>query len=248
MSLEGLFPIDKWSSRSHFILKNLPAEEYEILSANMTRQKYKKGDVIFREGAVPSGIFYLEQGKLKKYKVDREGREQIIYVSNSGDLIGYHAVIANDRFPDSAAAIEDSIVAFIPKEDFLEAVSRSRTLSQRLLRALSHEFAVLSNSISVFAQRSVRERLAIALIVLREKFKEEHSPDKEVVINISRDDLSSIVGTAKENVVRILKEFKLENILQTQGRKIFIRDLNKLIQISGYGLITKQSSSLKNLK
>jgi CRP-like cAMP-binding protein len=245
MSLEGLFPIDRWSSKSQFILKNLPVEEFEILSAHMTRQKYKKGDVVFREGAVPSGIFYLEQGKLKKYKVDIEGKEQIIYVSNSGDLIGYHAVIANERFPDSAAAIEESIVAFIPKEDFLEAIDKSRILSQRLLRALSHEFAVLSNSISVFAQRSVRERLAIALIVLRERFKKDNSQNKEIVIDISRKDLSNIVGTANENVVRVLKEFKIADILQTQGRKIFIKDINKLIEISGYGLVSKQRSLIK---
>ena len=242
MSIEGLFPIDKWKFKSNFILKNLPAEEYEILSSNMTRQKYKKGDIVFREGSVPSGVFYLEKGKLKKYKLDLNGKEQIIYVSNTGDLIGYHAVIANERFQDSAAAIEDSIITFIPKEDFLEAVSKSKILTKRLLRALSHEFAVLSNSISVLAQRSVRERLAIALIVLREKFKEESSPDKEIVIDISRNDLSNIVGTAHENLVRFLKEFKVANILQTEGRKIYIKDVNKLIELSGYGDISSRKS------
>lgn len=245
MSVEGLFPIDKWRSRSQFILKNLPEEEYNILFSNVIKQNYKKGDIVFREGSVPSGIFYLQKGKLKKYKLDLDGKEQIIYVSNSGDLVGYHAVIANDRFPDSAAAIEDSTIIFIPKEDFLEAVDKSKILTKRLLRALSHEFAVMANSLSVLAQRSVRERLAIALIVLREKFKEDALPDDEIVINISRNDLSNIVGTAHENLVRFLKEFKTANILQTQGRKILIKDVSKLIEISGYGSVAYRKKSME---
>src|SRR5690606_31501441 len=199
-------------------------------------QPYAKGSVLFREGAAPDGIFFVREGKIKKYKVDREGREQIIYVANAGELLGYHAILAEERYPDSAAAIEDSLIAFIPKADFLLTLQQSPLLSRRLLQALSHEFAVLANSISVFAHRSVKERLAIALIVLREKYKEPGVPAEETGINISRDDLSNIVGTAKENVVRILKEFKLAGILYTTGRRIFIQDIKQLIEISSYGI------------
>lgn len=236
MSLTGLFPIDKWNFKSQSIFTNLPEAETLQLKKHMTEQPYAKGSVLFREGAAPDGIFFVREGKIKKYKVDREGREQIIYVANAGELLGYHAILAEERYPDSAAAIEDSLIAFIPKADFLLTLQQSPLLSRRLLQALSHEFAVLANSISVFAHRSVKERLAIALIVLREKYKEPGVPAEETGINISRDDLSNIVGTAKENVVRILKEFKLAGILYTTGRRIFIQDIKQLIEISSYGI------------
>lgn len=84
-------------------------------------QKYQKGEIIFREGVVPYGIFFIQQGKVKKYKVDASGREQIIYVANKGELIGYHAVLSEERYPDFAAAMEDSMISFIPKDDFLTA-------------------------------------------------------------------------------------------------------------------------------
>ncbi|SFE85825.1 cAMP-binding domain of CRP or a regulatory subunit of cAMP-dependent protein kinases [Chitinophaga sp. CF118] len=235
MSLTGLFPIDKWNFKSESVLNGLPAEEFEHLCANMTEQRYEKGDVLFREGAVPSGIFFIKKGKVKKYKVDHENKEHIVYVANTGELLGYHAILSEERYPDSAATIEESVIAFIPKEDFLETLEISKVLSQRLLKNLSHEFAVLTNSISVFAQRSVRERLAIMLIVLREKFKEETLEGEDITINISRSDLANMVGTAKENVVRFLKEFKLSGILHTHGRKIFVEDVKKLIEISNYG-------------
>lgn len=235
MSLAGLFPIDKWNFKSQSILNNLPEDESADLYSHMQEQRYSKGEVIFREGAVASGIFFVKKGKVKKYQVDQTGREQIIYVANTGELIGYHAILADERYPDSAATLEESIIAFIPKEDFITTLERSSVLPRRLLKTLSHEFAVLTNSISVFAQRSVKERLAITLIVLREKFKEETLSGEEIMINLSRTDLANMVGTGNENIVRFLTEFKAAGILTTRGRKICISDVKELIKLSGCG-------------
>ena len=234
MSIAGLFPIDKWDFQSESILADLPLADLEMLSMHKTEQVYKKGDIIFREGAYASGIFYIVNGKVKKYKVNKEGKEQIIYVANTGELIGYHAILSEDRYPDFAAALEESTIAFIPREDFLETLRQSVILNNRLLKTLSHEFTVLINSLTMFAQKSVRERLAVQLIVLREKYKVNTKPGMPIEINMSRDDLASLVGTARENVVRMLTEFKEENILETKGRKIFILDITKLIKIADY--------------
>ncbi len=234
MSIKGIFPIDKWDFKSESILADLPKDDIVILFSHQTEQVYRKGEIIFREGAYPAGIFYVISGKVKKYKLDREGKEHIIYVANTGELLGYHAILSDDRYPDSAAAIEESRIAFIPREDFLKALDQSDELSRRLLKTLSHEFAVLANSLSLIAQKSVRERLAIQLIVLREKYKVNFMPGMPVEINMSRDDLASLVGTARENVVRILSEFKESGILETKGRKIIVHDVNKLIEIGDY--------------
>lgn len=234
MSIRGIFPIDKWDFKSESILKDLPPEDFALLTAHKTEQLYSKGEIVFREAAYPAGIFYIVEGKVKKYKVDNEGREHIIYVANPGELIGYHAILAEDRYPDSASALEKSRIAFIPKEDFLNTLQQSAVLSKRLLKTLSHEFAVLTNGISVIAQKTARERLALQLIVLREKYKVNFQPGMPVEINISRDDLASIAGTARENAVRILAEFKAAGIIETKGRKIIVHDVNKLINIANY--------------
>jgi CRP-like cAMP-binding protein len=234
MSIKGIFPIDKWDFESESIFVDLPVSDLEILMSRKSEQVYKKGQVIFREGAYPSGIYYIANGKVKKYKVDMEGREQIIYVANTGELLGYHAILSADNYPDSAAVLEDSTIAFIPKEDFLEAINQSGVLNRRLLKTLSHEFAVLANSLTLFAQKSVRERLALQLIVIREKYKVNFEPGMPVEINMSRDDLASLVGTARENVVRMLSEFKAAGTVETKGRKIIVLDVKKLIEIANY--------------
>jgi len=234
MSIKGIFPIDKWDFKSESILNDLPAADLNLLTSRQTVQTCKKGEIIFREGTYPDGIYYITSGKIKKYKVDKHGKEQIIYVANTGELIGYHAILAEDRYPDFAAALEESTITFIPREDFLITLSQSDILNKRLLKTLSHEFAVLANSLSMFAQKSVRERLALQLIVLREKYKVNFHNGIPVEINMSRDDLASLVGTARENVVRVLTEFKESGILETKGRKIIVHDVNKLIVIANY--------------
>ena len=234
MSLKGIFPIDQWNLKSGSVLTALPLEELEMLTANMSEERYSKGQNIFREGGYPTGIFFIREGKVKKYKVDKEGREQIIYVANSGELIGYHALLAEERYPDAAATLEESKIAFIPKEDFLDVLNTSKVLSQRLLKTLSHEFSVFANSLALFAQRSVRERFAMQLVLMREKYKQNFTPGMEVEINMSREDLASLVGTVRENILRILRDFKDEGILETKGRKIIIKDVNKLLGIANH--------------
>lgn len=235
MSLSGIFPIDKWEFTTQSVLNTLSEEDYDFLISRQGAQKYQKGEIIFKEGIVPSGIYFIHQGKIKKYKVDRNGREQIIHVANKGELIGYHAILAEERCPDSAAALEDCLISFIPKEDFLTILDKSPLFMRRLLKSLSHEFSVLANSISVISQRTASERLAISLIILREKFKVDGSGEKDVILNISRMDLAGMAGIAQENVIRLLKEFKEEGILETDGRKIWIKDLKQLVKKSNYG-------------
>ena len=234
MSITGLFPIDKWNFKSQSILYNLPVEEHALLLSHQIEQTYNKGEIVFKEGSLPTGIFYIMQGKVKKYKAALGGGQQIIYVANAGELIGYHAALSEERFPDSAATLEESLIAFIPKEAFLTVLEQSTILNARLLKLLSHEFTVFVNNLTLFSQRSVRERFALQLIVLREKYKPVPASNEPVEINLSREDLANLVGTRRENIVRILAEFKDKGILETRGRKIIVHDVKKLIEIANF--------------
>ena len=167
MSLKGIFPIDNWNFNTPSVLSVLSKTEYKQLLMNSTIHHYEKGENLFKEGTVPSGIFLVMNGKIKKYKSGRYGKEQIIYVANKGELVGYHAVLSEERYPDSATAMEVSEICYIPSQDFLAVVRTCGRFASQLLKVLSHEFTVLSNTISIIAQSNAGERLAIALIILR---------------------------------------------------------------------------------
>jgi CRP-like cAMP-binding protein len=226
------FPFDKYSFNNDSILDDLPEEDIFLLNKNMVTHNYKKGEILFREGSYPTGIYYLKKGKVKKYKTDKEGREQIFYVCKSGELLGYHALISEEHYTDSSCTLEESTISFIPKDDFLKAIQASQILSNRLLKCMSHEFGVLVNGLAIYAQRTVRERLALSLLVLRDKYKKVEQGNKPVELNLSRDDLAKMVGTARETLTRLLHDFKTEGLISTEGRKIVLKKPKELSKIA----------------
>lgn len=228
------FPIEKFQFKSDSILEGLPEKDLDALKSKMVSFKFKRGKMIFSEGTYPSGIFYLKKGRVKKYKTDRDGREHIIYVCNSGELLGYPALLSEETYSDSATALEDSILAFIPSDAFFKILAQSPALSTKLLKNLSHEFGVLENSIINFAHKSVRERVALSLLILKEKFRDKNNPKASVEITLSREDLSNVTGTVVETLVRLLHDFKDEGLIETEGRKIRILDAKKLVKVANF--------------
>ena len=148
--------ITKFTFNSQYILKELPQADKELLEELMIDKKYRKNQPIFTEGTLPSGIFYLQSGKVKKYKIDNDGREQIIYIYNEGEFFGYSSVLSENTYGDTAVAIENAIISFITIQDFNKILNNSSSFSRLLLKSLSHEFSVLANLMAVLSQRTVR--------------------------------------------------------------------------------------------
>ncbi|GER60064.1 Crp/Fnr family transcriptional regulator [Formosa undariae] len=225
------FPYSKYNFNNQDLLSGLTTAECERLTANKEILNFKAGTQIFKEGTEPKGIYRVLSGKVKKYTATNFGTDHIFYICGENEYLGYHAILSEEEYPDSATALLDCEVAFIPKNDFLNVVSTSHLLSQRLLKNLSHEFGVFLNATKILARYTVRERTAINLLILQRKFSVKESL-KEIEMN--RDDLASMVGTAKESLVRMLKDFKEEKLISTKGRIIFIEDLEGLVKASNY--------------
>jgi CRP-like cAMP-binding protein len=168
---------------------------------------------------------------VKIYQVNQDGKSQILYIYKKGEFFGYKPLLCKETHPITAEVLEDAVISFIPKQTFFEVLKVSTKLSNKLLFNLSHEFAVWVNTTTAFAQQSVKERFALTLLILNEKFKKENSQGP-VELNLSREDLASYVGTAVETLVRILREFKLKNILEVKGRKIKIMNPKALIEMT----------------
>lgn len=147
-------------------------------------------------------------------------------------MLGYHALICDEKYTDTASTIEESIISFIPKDDFLATVQFSNILSNPLLKIMSHEFGVMVNVMAVMVQKTARERLALGLLLLRDKFKDEELEGKPVELDLSRDDLSKFVGSARETLIRLLRDFKDEGLIEIKGRKIILKNPLKISKIA----------------
>ncbi|MFT6441572.1 MAG: CRP/FNR family transcriptional regulator [Salibacteraceae bacterium] len=204
----------------------------EEIHKNSTQKRLKKNQIIFLEGTRPLGVYSITSGRIKIYKTGVEGKDQIIQILKSGDLMGYRAMLSEEQYPVSAETLEDTTLCFIPKKDFIEAMSSNSDLTKEVIKSLSKDLTNMADSITVLAQKPVRERLAGALMVLIDTYDIDESKGVSNGINLTREDLANMIGTATETLIRLLHDFKDEQLIETQGRKILIKNKEKLKKVA----------------
>lgn len=194
---------------------------------------FKKKQVLYKQNDSPKGIYILLQGKIKIYQLNYDGRVQILFIYTVGEVFGYRPLLSQTKHPVSASAIEDCKVIFISKEQFLKTLNNSVDLSNQLLKSVNYEFTLLVNRLSVFAQKGIKERLALSLLLLNEKFKLPNQITDEAEIKLNRTDLANYAGTSLENLVRTLKQFEEKRYIRTIGKSIFIENFDALFLLTG---------------
>lgn len=212
------------------IFHKLSPEQLEYLNNAKSCNVVKKGRILYEEGNRITGIFCINKGILKVYKTGIEGKEQIIKFAKPGEVIGYRSVINSEPACTSVKILEDAVLCHINSQDLYHLLRENSEFAIELLQIACKELGEANNYITDIAQKSVRERLAEILLHLKDEF----GLNKDDIINIAltREELANIIGTATESVIRLLSEFKNEGIIELQGRKIKLLDLNKLKRIS----------------
>lgn len=210
--------------------KNLGDADLKHISEIKTCVSFKKGQVIMHEGARPQGVYCVHSGKAKMYKMGAEGKEQIIRFMTKGDLIGYRSILSDETITASISALDDTFACYIPKSSFFEVIARNPKFSLNILEKACHELGQTSKIITSLAQKTVRERLAEILLILRTTFGETEEGYLDILL--TREEIANMVGTATESAIRLLSEFKEEELIRTSGRKIKVLDPIKLRQIA----------------
>ncbi len=210
----------------------LSESEQHLVDSSKTCTRYKKGQVLFHEGTRPMGVFCISSGRIKVYRVGIDGKEQIIKISATGDLLGYKSLISDQHYLLSGEALEDCMVCFVPKDDFLALLMPGSGFYMSLLKTVCEEHGIIASKITEMAQLSVRQRLALSLLMLNDTYGLEKDEKGEIQINLSREDLANIVGTATESLIRLLKEFKKDGFIEIHGRKIEVKNQSGLLQAS----------------
>lgn len=216
--------LNKFDFESHKILSALKEEEKAVFMAKTERFHFKKGKLIFYEGGIPTGTFLLLSGRAKIYKTGLDAKDQIFYIYTPGDMLGYHALLCHEPYEDSCEALEDCELLFIRDSHFQSLLHRIPTLQQLLIQNMSHEFGVMVNVITVLAQKPLRERLALFLLILDKRYGD--------TIELPREDLANLIGTARESLGRLLKEFKEDHLIAINKRSIALENRKKLLEVA----------------
>lgn len=208
----------------------LGQEALEEISQLKTCVSFRKGQVIMHEGARPQGVYCLHRGKVKLYTLGTEGKEQIIRFVTKGDLIGYRSILSDEPISASATALEDTFACYIPKSSFFKVIEDNPKFSLNLLQVSCHELGEAGKMITSLAQKSVKERLAEILLILRTTFGEDE--EGYLDISLTREEIANMVGTATESVIRLISELRKEGFIDSKGKRIKVNDRVALRQIA----------------
>ena len=216
--------------RHQTVLGVLCHEDATQLDHNKSCVKYKKGERLFHENTIPSGVYCINSGIVKVGQVGIEGKDHITKLYKSGDLIGFRALLSGNRFNVFAQAVEDCNVCIIDKDTFLSTLKEQPELQSKILAEACAQIQSDTDQLVNQASMSVRQRTASILLMLSDTFKTDES--ERVEISLTREEIANVVGTATESLIRQLADFKEEGLIESKGRKIIVSNKEKLKAIT----------------
>jgi len=211
-------------------LKALTKDELVKMAECKTSYTIKKGEPIFEEGEVTNGIYCVKDGVCKMTKLSANGKDQIVKLVKSGELLGQRSMISEEPANLSAVALEDMEVCFIPKSEVMAFFTQNNQFSMNVMKTICGDLKEADDHMVSMAQKNVKERLAETLLYLEETFGK--SEDGSLHIQLSREELAGMIGTATESCIRLLSEFNKSGYVDLVGKKITILDRNKLRRLA----------------
>ncbi len=212
------------------LFKKLNDQEFAQLNYDKTCSLYKKGSIIYREGSRLTGFYCVTKGILKIFKTGIDGKEQIIRFAKQGDIVAYRSLLSQELACTTSKVIEEAVLCHIPYQTLLFLIQNNWQFSHHMLQIVCKELREANDYITDIAQKTVRERLAEVLLLLKESFDLDNA--NTLQISLTREELANIVGTATESVIRLLSEFKHDKLIELQGRKIKLLDIPALTRVA----------------
>jgi CRP-like cAMP-binding protein len=207
-------------------LKALTKDELLKLAGCKTSSIIRKGQVIFEEGENVNGIYCIKDGVCKLTKLSPNGKDHIVKLVTKGELLGQRSMISEEPVNLSAVALEDMEVCYIPKTEVMGFFDKNNQFSMNVMKTICGDLKEADGHVVNMAQKTVKQRLAETLLYLHDSFGKNQ--DDSLKIQLSRDELASIVGTATESCIRLLSDFNKSGLIALIGKKISIKDIGKL--------------------
>jgi CRP-like cAMP-binding protein len=216
------------------MLGTLTDLQREELQNHISVVKFKKNDIIYKEGDLPTNLLCLVRGEVKIYKEGVGGRPQIMRVLGETEYFAYRAYMANEPFITAAAAFEPCVVLKIPMGIVTRIIQENASLAWFFIQKLAHDLGQSDERTVNLTQKHIRGRLAESLLFLKDSYGLEED-GSTLSIYLAREDLANLSNMTTSNAIRTLSAFASEKLVAIDGRKIKFMNLAELEKISKIG-------------
>lgn len=216
------------------ILKKIPAfaelkdEDIEEIVKITIKRNFKKGTIIFMEGNPGEAFYFIKSGKVKIYKTTSDGREHIFTILSEGGVFAEVALFNDIPYPATAEVLEDVELGMIKNKDLEDLIRRNVEIALQIIKVFSKKLFSSQQKVKELALGDTYDRIARTLIVFAKDHGIKTPNGIEIRLNISRQELANMIGTARETVSKSLSQFRKEGSIDIEGRKIIIKDMDKL--------------------
>lgn len=213
------------------LFKQLNNVELDFINQYKRTLSFRKGEIIIQEGTLVDQIMYLKFGLVKMFKNSTNNRDQIISIAQPRDYVSLLTVFSNTTHQYSIAAIEDSIICSFSAEPFKELIQNNADFGLSILEKVSRTSDEIIHDTFEIRKKQLRGRIAYILL----NFSENIYHKETFELPISRREIAELIEMTTENVIRILSEFRKDQIIGIDGKKIIIQDMERLKKISELG-------------
>jgi CRP/FNR family transcriptional regulator len=219
------------------VLKNTPLfsslsqPELQLLSKRTVRKLFNSGELLFSEGEPCNGLNIISRGKVRIFKTSASGREQVLAVEKPGESIAEIPIFDGGPYPASAAAIEDTEIAFISRRDFRAYCLEHPEVALKVLAVVGARLRRLVAIIEELSFTTIRQRLVAMLVRLAQTEGKKTARGVEFLLPSSHQELANQLGTVRELISRNLTRLQAEGLLEVDSRQIVVKDLHGLREI-----------------
>lgn len=224
------------NSRTESIFCHISGQSVDELDKHKVTKLYKRGELLYQEGKKSDGVFCLRTGKVKVYKTGDEGKEVILGIAGSGDVLGFRSVLAEQPYHRNAEIIEDAEVCFVQKDFFASLIKKNPTMAFDIIRKLAEELEMTEYKMSDLLNIAVRTRLARLLLMLEKSYGVEDFEGVILDVRLTRQEMGEMIGGATETVIRILSDLENDKIIRLESKKIKILNSQELVTIANIEL------------
>ncbi len=198
------------------LLGSLQESDLEKMNHNRRRFPMRKNQILFTTGQPLNGWYCVKKGKIRIYRVSSGGKEQTYRIAGPGDWIGHREMIEESDSHFNAVSLQESEICFIPRSVW-PSLLNNRSFTLALLGNLSHQLNRAEEMIFAMGTKKLHARLAELLLLLADE-------DETRTISLTRELMSTMVGSTTETIVRALSDFKDRKWVEVEKNRITLLD------------------------
>jgi CRP-like cAMP-binding protein len=216
------------SLRKAAILADLDESDLWVLASAAVPRHYEPGEMIFSDGDPCDGLYVVETGLVKIFKVSASGREQVLTLEGPGASVAELPVFDGGNYPASASAELASELLFVGKKDIRGLCLEHPEVALKVLRVVSARLRRLVAIVEELSFTTVHHRLAALLLREARSRGKRGAHGIEFTFTINNQELASRIGTVRELVSRNLSRLQAAKLITLDGRKVIVPDLAAL--------------------